>query len=105
MDFWAEIRKLKGKTLKTLDHGNPFDVLDVTDSAVIVRPHNPMDERRIQRKDIESAIKELVARGEITRQTIHQKRPKRNSARIAAILAQLPNIEATSSPITLRIKR
>lgn len=39
MDCWDEIRKLKGKILRTLDHGNPFDILEINARMVIVSPH------------------------------------------------------------------
>ena len=105
MDYWAEIRKLKGNTLRTLDRGNPFDVLDVTESAVIIRPHENMNERRIARKHIEGALKELVAKGEITRVTIRAKYSNFNPAYVAAILALLPHVTSTIVPIKLRHKR
>lgn len=38
IDFWTEIRNLKGRTLKTLDRRKPFQVVEVTEHTVIVLP-------------------------------------------------------------------
>ena len=38
MDVWTEIKTLVGKTLRTLDQNNAFDVIAVTDQAVGQRP-------------------------------------------------------------------
>lgn len=105
MELWTEIGKLKGKTLRTLDRGNPFQVLDVTSTAVIVSPGASKKERRIERKNIESASKELMIRGEITRVTIQAKYSQYNPAYVAALLGALPGVSVTRSPIKLRYKR
>jgi hypothetical protein len=105
MDCWNEIRKLKGKTLKTLDQGNPFDVVDVTEHVVIVRPHKNEIERRVPREQIEDACKEMVTRGEITRVDIRANHTEFNPAYVAAILAQLPGVSHTIRPIRLRYQQ
>jgi hypothetical protein len=105
MDCWGEIRKLKGKTLKTLDGGNPFDVVDVTERAVIVRPHEHGTERRISRDEIEDSCNELMSKGEITRIRIHERYSQFNPAYVAAMLAALPGVTHTIRPIHLRYGR
>ena len=39
MNIWMEIEKLKGQTLRTLDQRKPFDVVDVLENVVVIRPH------------------------------------------------------------------
>jgi len=39
MEIWVEVKKLQGKTLKTLDRNNPFDIVDVGARKLIVKPH------------------------------------------------------------------
>ena len=38
MSVWAEIHQLTGQTLSTLDQRKAFDVVAVTEQAVMVRP-------------------------------------------------------------------
>lgn len=105
MDCWMQIRALKGKTIRTLDRGNPFDVLDVTENAAIVRPHENMKERNVPREEIESAYNELVAKRELTRVTIREKYSQFNPAYVAAILAALPNVSSRAKPIRLHLAK
>lgn len=105
MNCWNEIRKLKGKTLKTLDQGNPFDVVDLTDHSAIVRPHEHGIERTISRDEIENACKELMREGHITRTRIHESYSQLNPAYVAAMLAALPGVSHTTRPIRLRYQR
>jgi hypothetical protein len=101
MNYWLEIDKLKGKTLRTLDRGNPFDGVAVTDSDVIVQPHVRDMERKISRKEIEGAFRELSTRRELTRVKIHEQYSEFNTAYVAAILAALPGVEHKIRPIRL----
>lgn len=102
MDCWNEISKLNGKTLKTLDRGNPFDVIEVTQNAAVLRPHESGIERKVLRDEIESAYSELVSKGELTRVTIRTKYSEYNPAYVAALLALLPGVSCTTQPIHLR---
>ncbi len=103
MNIWVEIEKLAGQTLATLDQRKPFDVVEVSDHDVIVRPHKTGIERKIQRDEIEDAFKRLVAIGELTRSDIREEFSNFNPAYVAAILAQLPNIKYSRKPIRLWI--
>jgi hypothetical protein len=102
MECWEEIHKLKGRTLKTLDRGNPFDVVDVTERVVVVRPHENNKVRKIGRDRIEGAYKELIAKREITRSEIRSKYSEFNPAYIAAMLANLPGVTHITKPIRLK---
>lgn len=93
MNIWMEIEKLKGQTLRTLDQRKSFDIVDVTDHAVVVRPHKS--------DAIENACRRLIAAGEITRTEIHSAFSEFNPAYVAAILAELPNVKHSMRPINL----
>jgi len=101
MEIWVEVKKLQGKTLKTLDRNNPFDIVDVGARKLIVKPHVRGIERGIRRQAIEGAFKELVMRGEITRADIRCRHSNFNPAYVAAILASLPNVTFSLKPIRL----
>ena len=101
MKIWSEIKKLKGTTLKTLDQNRPFDIVEVTDQNVIVKPHARGIARTIKREAIEDAFGELALRGEITRADIRERYANYNPAYVAAILASLPGVTALRKPIRL----
>jgi hypothetical protein len=103
MNIWIEINKLTGQTLRTLDQRRPFDVVDVNEHAVIVRPHKNEIERYISREAIENAYRRLVVAGEITRTEIHSEFSEFNPAYVVAILAALPNVQHSIRPIRLWI--
>jgi len=103
MNIWIEINKLTGQTLRTLDRLKSFDVVDVTEHAVIVRPHKNEIERKISRDAIENAYRRLVTSGEITRTEIRENFSQFNPAYVAAILAELPDVKHSIRPIRLWI--
>jgi hypothetical protein len=103
MNIWGEIEKLKGQTLQTLDQRKPFDIVEVTEYAVIIRPHKSNAERLISRDEIEDAAKRLIAVGQLTRTEIHAEFSEFNPAYVAAILVELPNVKHSIRPIKLWI--
>ena len=68
--FWDEIKNIEGKTLKTLDRGNKFEILVVTNHGMIVKPLSTGKERLVPRSEIEGAYQELFTNKEITRTII-----------------------------------
>lgn len=105
MDMWLAIRQLKGKTLRTLDRNNPFDVVDITEQMIVVRPHASGIERTIRRKEIEPAFQELRARGMIERVNIRERYSNFNPAYVAAILVALPGVRCSVKPIRLYLDK
>ncbi len=101
MDVWTEIKALVGQTLRTLDQNNAFDVLAVTDQAVVVCPRASGKERKVKRGEIEPAFHELVTRGMIQRTDIRDRYSNFNPAYVAAILAALPGVRHSVRPICL----
>ena len=105
MSIWAEINQLKGQTLSTLDQRKVFDVADVVEQAVIVRPHQSGIERKVPRDAIENAYQRLQVTGEITRTEIHSEFSLFNPAYVSVILAALPGVQYSIRPIRLWIVR
>jgi hypothetical protein len=103
MNIWEELEKLEGKTLSTLDQHKPFDVLDVSDREMMIRPHETNTARKIRRHEIENAYRRLAAVGELTRSEIREEFSNFNPAYVAAILAELPNVKYARKPIRLWI--
>lgn len=105
MSYWNEVKNLEGRTLQTLDRGNKFEVLVVTNHGVIVKPLSTGKERLVPKTEIDGAYRELLANREITRTMIEAKYSPRNPVYVAAILAELSNIVYSIRPIHLRVKR
>ena len=103
MNIWIEIKQLKGQTLRTLDQRKPFDIVDVTDSTIIVRPHKSQIERSIRRDALENAYTRLATVEKITRVEIRDSFSEFNPAYVAAILAALPGVQHSLRPIHLWI--
>jgi len=103
MNMWVEIEKLKSQTLTTLDQKKPFNVVDVTEHAVLICPQETQTERPISRDEIENAYRHLVTIGQSTRTEIQEKFSEYNPAYVAAILAALPNVQHSTRPIKLWI--
>jgi hypothetical protein len=105
MDVWDEVSNLNGKTLKTLDKGREFDILDISKNYLFIKIHSTGKERKIERRMIESAYRELALRGEISRADIEKRHAPRHPAYVAAILAETPGVTYTTSPIILKIEK
>ncbi len=99
MDLWSEIKQLEGKVLKTLLQGKKFEVVEVRDSGVIIRPLVRNKIIKIPRKGIESAYYELTSQCQISRNRIMAEHAHWFPAHVAAILANLPGVTYTVKPI------
>jgi len=101
--MWEEIKKLNGQTLRTLAQKKPFDILDVTEHAVLICLQETQTPRPISRDEIENAHRHLASTGQTTRTEIREKFSEYNPAYVAAILAELPNVQHSARPIKLWI--
>lgn len=102
---WNEIRKLKGRTLKTMDRRKPFTIVAITDETVTVLPQSTGKERPISRAGIENAFRHLMVNGHLTLAEIENDFAPRNPVCVAAILVELPGVQYKLSPIHLSISR
>lgn len=96
--------KLVGQPFKTLDRGNPFELVAADATRVIVRPQATGKDRPIPTAAIQAALAELTRVGELSLADI-RRHAEVNSAYVAALLAALPGVSAARRPITLRWKR
>ncbi|MDB5761632.1 MAG: hypothetical protein JWQ21_627 [Herminiimonas sp.] len=103
MTFWADLSRLSGRTLKTLGHGKVFDVLDINEKHVIVKPHATGSERTIHRQDFQYVFDTISLQGSIDLKGIRHF-SEMNPVYIAAMMAALPYITFSNRPkIHLRI--
>ena len=104
MDLWNEIKNLEGKIIRTLLQQKPFEVVEVRDKAVIIKPFVRGIKRRVPRKEIEGAYRELISLGQISRSQFKALHSTWNLAFVAAMLAELPHVTHTIRPIILYYK-
>jgi hypothetical protein len=63
---WNEVRKLRGRTLKTLDRQKPFSVASITHDKVFVIPQSTDKECPIPREGVENAYRHLIVTRRLT---------------------------------------
>ena len=103
--LWSEIKGMKGLTLRTLDRQNPFEIIAVTESTVIVIPKSTGKERPISRVGVENAYRHLTVTGRLTLDELESEFTPRNPVYTAAILAKIPGVQYKLKPIRLSISR
>lgn len=92
---------LRGRTLHTLGTKRPFTVKHVHETNLVVVPRSSGKERVISRSEIEGAFNELWISREVTMASIRDHHSEANPSYIAALLAQLPDVDFTTRPIRL----
>jgi hypothetical protein len=103
--MWQELSKLSGKTLLTLGRGQPFDIVEITASRVVIRPSKSGVERAIGMRCFETAYDELLASDGVDL-VMFRRHNEMNPVYIAAMLAQLPGIQTIRKPnILLKVIR
>lgn len=103
--LWNEIKEMKGLTLRTLDRHNPFEIVDVTESTVIILPKSTGKERPISREGVENAYRHLTVTGRLTLVEIEEEFTPRNPVYTAAILAKIPEVQYKLKPIRLLVSK
>lgn len=103
--IWNEIKNMKGLILRTLDRHNPFEIIAVTDSAVIIMPKSTGKERPISREGVENAYRHLTVTGRLTLDELESKFTPRNPVYTAAVLAKIPGVQYKLKPIRLLISK
>jgi hypothetical protein len=101
MNIWNYMRWLRGKTLHTLARNAPFTVRGVEEEKLTILIHSSKMERDISRSEVESAFNELWLSGEMTRTAIEDLHSDANPTYVAALLAELPQVQHTRNPIKL----
>lgn len=103
LDLWREIKNLEGKILNTIDQKEPFVILQVLHDRVIIE-NSLKKERPIRWSEIRASWSHLEQHGTVTRAEIMESYSSRNSAYVAAILANIDGVTSETRPIILRLK-
>jgi hypothetical protein len=103
MDLVVELRKLQGKRLLTLYQKKPFSITQVSSNQIILKTskesHHP-----IPMKEIALAWNHLERHKELTRSEVRDLGYSEfNPAYVVAILASLPGVTHSFTPIVLRL--
>ena len=99
--MWPNICTLRGRELKTLERGRPFEVLDVDSHGVLLSPVVSGKQRKIRRRTVERAFVALADRRELTSLEIADEFSAFNAVYLAALLAALPDVAVCLRPIRL----
>lgn len=100
-----QLMRMKGKTFSTLAQNKKFEVLDVTQSKVIILVNSTGNERYIPMHQIEASWKALVTQGMVTQTYILQDIECWSSAFVCGIFANFPNVTYELKPIRLFYKK
>jgi hypothetical protein len=99
-----QLKRLEGKTLKTLDRHKEFTVLAVDHRGILIDVHSTQKERQIFKDQFEEAWEYLQKNGEMAAVHVLDE-GCRSSAYVVAILAEIPGVTYTIRPIRLRFSK
>ena len=103
MDLAGELRKLQGKRLSTLYQNKPFEITQVSNNQIILKTSTE-SYRPIPMKEITLAWNHLEKHKELTRGEVRDLGYSEfNPAYVVAILASVPGVTHSLSPIILRL--
>ena len=103
MDLASELKKLQGKRLSTLYQNKPFEIKQVSTNQIILKTSTE-SQRPIPMKELTLAWTHLEKHKELTRSQIRDLGYSEfNPAYVVAILASLPGVKHSLSPIVLRL--
>jgi hypothetical protein len=102
IDLWHDIRQLNGCTLSTLARRKPFDIVEISNNSITVRPHSTGKERPVPRTGIENAFQRLITIGEITLADLEADFTPLNPVYTAAILAEMRGVKVYLKPTRLK---
>ncbi len=104
MDLLVELRKLQGKRLLTIYQKKPFEITQVSNNQIVIKTSTESN-RPIPLKEITLAWNHLEKHKKLTRGEIQGLGySELNPAYVVAILASLPEVTHTLSPIILQLK-
>ncbi len=103
MNLWNELKKLQGRTLRTLSQGKPFDILEVSNRDVIVVTSNgkvrPVPLKKFERAFVHLERHKALSLVDIRHLGISNFHP----TYIVAILANFSGVSYKIKPIVLRM--
>ena len=103
MDLATEIKNLQGKRLTTLYQNKPFEITQVTSTEIILKTAKD-PKLSIPLKGVTLAWNHLAKKKKLTNSQIRDLGySEDNPAYVVAILASLPGVKHTLSPISLTL--
>jgi hypothetical protein len=103
MDLTTELKKLQGKRLTTLYQNKPFEITQVTNNQIVLKTSTEA-QRPIPLKEVTLAWNHLAKKKKLTQSQIRDLGYSEvNPAYVVAILANLPEVKHTLSPISLTL--
>jgi hypothetical protein len=103
MGIWNQLDYLMGQSLKTLERDQPFEILEITPSAIQIIVYSTKETRRIDRGKLEGAWMQLNKQGTISGTSLLDDFSSSNYAYIAAIMAAMPGVSYRADPLELQI--
>jgi len=101
MDLTAELIKLQGQALETMDQKRKFLILEVLDQKITIIVESTGKKRDISIEEIAGPIRFLFENKKITRIEINREMSLRNPAYVISILAKITGAKISKKPISL----
>ncbi len=103
MDLPAELKNLQGKRLTTLYQNKPFEITQISSNQIILKT-STKTQHPIPLQEIERAWKYLQKYKKLSRSQVGNLGfSETNPAYVVAILANLPGVKYSLSPIILKL--
>jgi len=104
MDISVELGKLEGKRLLTLYQKKPFEITQISSDQIILKTSKE-SQRAIPFKEIIRAWKHLKKHKKLTRSEVRDfGYSDSDPAYVVAIIASLPGVTHTLTPIVLKLQ-
>jgi hypothetical protein len=104
MDLAIELKKLQGKRLSTLYQNKPFEITQISNDQIILKTSTE-SQRPIPLKEISRAWNYLRRHKKLTRSEVRDLGfSEFNPAYVVAILASLPGVTHSLTPIILKLQ-
>ena len=100
-EVWEEVEALNGLSLRTIERRQPFKVVSVTPTHIVLAPEASGREKSISRHAIQQAFDELFRRRELSGSDISITVGESQSSYVVTILATLPNVAVCRKPMRL----
>lgn len=103
MDVLVELKNLQGKRLTTLYQNKPFEITQVTSNQIVLKTSKD-PQLSIALKEVTVAWSHLVKKKKLTNSQVRDLGySEGNVTYVVAILASLPGVKHTLSPICLTL--
>ena len=101
MVVWDHLDYLMGRSLKTLEDQQPFEILEKSSADIQIFVYSSRETRRLKRGILEGAWLQLTRHGVITEEEIKSNHSASNYPYIIAILGTMPTVNYSPNPAKL----